>query len=78
LCLPQSGGDQRANVHAGGVCECNDNHFTGKLFEGEGRAVLIDQRKIFNRSARDAPVGASRLNFSGNAAARETCKNSRN
>jgi hypothetical protein len=43
--------------------------FPAKLLMEYG-AVLVDRRKIFNRSSRNAPLGASRLNFSGNIAAR--------
>ena len=70
LYLPQCSRDERANIHTGGICECHDHHFSGYVINGERRAILIDQRKIFNRSSRNAPLGASRLNFSGNIAAR--------
>jgi len=57
LGLTQSSRDQRANVHARGIRECNDNHFAGDLIEREAPRVLIDQSKIFNRSPRNAPLG---------------------
>ena len=54
LYLPQSSRDERANIHTGGICECHDHHFSGYVINGERRAILIDQRKIFNRSSRNA------------------------
>jgi len=74
LCLAQSSCDQRANVHAGRICEGNDNHPAGEAFEVEAGAVLIHQSKIFNRSSRYTSLGTSRLDLSGQAVARYHCE----